>query len=64
MLRCFEPLMGWLEEQNKGREATLADLQRTSTAERDAQHLESSARALHAAASDERLVRVSGAHAR
>jgi peptidyl-dipeptidase A len=26
MLRYFEPLMGWLKEQNKGRKATLADL--------------------------------------
>jgi len=25
MLRYFEPLMGWLKEQNKGRKATLAD---------------------------------------
>jgi hypothetical protein len=28
MLRYLDPLMGWLEEQNKGRKATLADLQR------------------------------------
>lgn len=26
MLRYFEPLMGWLKEQNRGRRATLADL--------------------------------------
>jgi peptidyl-dipeptidase A len=26
MLRYFEPLMGWLKEQNKGRKSTLADL--------------------------------------
>ena len=26
MVRYFEPLMGWLKEQNKGRKATLADL--------------------------------------
>ena len=26
MLRYFEPLMAWLQEQNKGRKHTLADL--------------------------------------
>jgi len=26
MLRYFEPLMGWLKEQNKGRKATLGDI--------------------------------------